>query len=55
MSAVEARPNVVDEIAARRRRDLAAELDGPAPDLGGAPAVRPIVERLAEPGLHVIA
>ncbi|MGK2849631.1 MAG: tryptophan synthase subunit beta [Candidatus Limnocylindrales bacterium] len=55
MSAIEARPSVVDEIAARRRADLAADLAGPAPDLGAAPTVRPIAERLAEPGLHVIA
>ncbi|MEZ0239276.1 MAG: tryptophan synthase subunit beta, partial [Chloroflexota bacterium] len=47
--------SVVEEIAARRRTDLAAELDGPAPDLTTAPAPRPIAERLAAPGLHLIA
>ena len=55
MSAVEARASVVEEIAARRRADLASELAGPAPNLGAAPAVRPAAERLAESGLHVIA
>ncbi|MEA2576606.1 MAG: indole-3-glycerol phosphate synthase, partial [Chloroflexota bacterium] len=49
--------NVVAEIAARRRQDLASELaSGPtAGDLASAPAPRPVVERLAAPGLHLIA
>ena len=49
--------NVVAEIAARRREDLAPELAaGPTDaDLASAPAPRPIVERLAAPGLHLIA
>ena len=49
--------NVVAEIAARRRDDLAPAL-GSVPsdaDLATAPAPRPIVERLAAPGLHLIA
>ena len=50
-----ARTNVVEEIAARRRSDLAAELRGPAPDLAAAPAIRAIAERLTAPGLHLIA
>ena len=50
-----ARTNVVEEIAARRRSDHAAELRGPAPDLAAAPAIRAIAERLTAPGLHVIA
>jgi tryptophan synthase beta subunit len=48
--------NVVAEIAARRREDLASEL-GAAPsdaDLAASPPPRPIVERLAAPGLHLI-
>ena len=54
------RAGVVDEIAARRRADVAAELS--ALDRGelrrrlaAAPAPRPIAERLAAPGLHLIA
>ncbi len=56
--------NVVAEIAERRRADLAAELSrwtatgrpGTAQAAGtDDPAPRPIVERLAAPGLHVIA
>ena len=50
-----AQTNVVQEIAARRREDLAAEWDAPPPDLTGVPAVRPVAERLAAPGLHIIA
>ena len=49
--------NVVAEIAARRREDLAPVL-GSVPtdaDLAAAPPARPIVERLAAPGLHLIA
>jgi tryptophan synthase beta subunit len=49
--------NVVAEIAASRREDLASELAA-APtdtDLASAPTPRPIVERLAAPGLHLIA
>ncbi|MEX2184537.1 MAG: hypothetical protein WEC14_08815, partial [Chloroflexota bacterium] len=55
MTAVAERANVVHDIAERRRNDLATELDRPAPDLAAAPAVRPIAERLAAPGLHLIA
>ena len=55
MTAVAARRNVVHEIADRRRTDLATELDRTGPDLGSAPAARPIAERLAEPGLHLMA
>ena len=49
--------NVVAEIAARRRGDLAAELDAVPSDtdLAAAPAPRSIVEQLAAPGLHLIA
>ena len=49
--------NVVAEIAARRREDLASELAAAptAADLAAAPPPRPIVERLAAPGLHLIA
>jgi tryptophan synthase beta subunit len=49
--------NVVAEIAARRREDLAPLL-GSVPsdiDLAAMSAPRPIVERLAAPGLHLIA
>ncbi len=56
MSAVAARPSVVDEIAEQRRLDLDDELarfaTGPR---SAAPTPRPIAERLAAPGLHVIA
>jgi len=55
-----ARRDVVAEIAARRRLDIAAEVAGIPPaeidaraDAGPAP--RPIAERLAAPGLHLIA
>jgi tryptophan synthase beta subunit len=55
-----ARSNVVEEIAARRRTDVLAEVTGTS--RGGideaarvAPSPRPIVERLATPGLHLIA
>ncbi len=52
--------NVIEEIAARRRADIADEvaatsrrgIDDAARD---APAPRPIAERLAAPGLHLIA
>ena len=49
--------NVVAEIAARRRDDLAPVLDDVPSDadLAGLPPPRPIVERLAAPGLHLIA
>jgi tryptophan synthase beta chain len=55
-----AHPNVVDEIADRRRADIQAEVAGTprhAIDLAAriAPSPRPVVERLAAPGLHVIA
>ena len=49
--------NVVAEIAARRREDLASALES-APsdaDLAALPPPRPIIERLAAPGLHLIA
>ncbi|MEP6638291.1 MAG: tryptophan synthase subunit beta [Chloroflexota bacterium] len=52
--------NVVDEIAARRRADILAEVaksDRRAIDAAAAaaPAARPIAERLAASGLHLIA
>ena len=52
--------SVVDEIAARRRTDVAAELDALGRDglreaLAAAPAPRPVAEALAAPGLHLIA
>ncbi len=52
--------NVVEEIAARRRADILAEVaatDRRAIDAAAAasPAPRPIAERLAAPGLHLIA
>ncbi len=55
-----ARSNVVAEIAARRRADVLAEMDGTTPAalrraVAAAPGPRPIVERLAAPGLHLIA
>ena len=51
---------MVGEIAARRRIDIAAEVAGlPRRDIDAraeaAPAPRPIAERLAAPGLHLIA
>jgi tryptophan synthase beta subunit len=56
MSAVAAGANVVEQIAARRRADLAAELErSPKTEPTDGPAVRPIAGRLAAPGLHVIA
>jgi tryptophan synthase beta chain len=54
MTATTDRGSVVQDIAARRRADLAAELDQPV-DPTSAPAPRPIAERLAAPGLHLIA
>ena len=51
---VASRTSVVDEIAARRRADLEAELARPM-DTSAAPPPRPIAERLAAPGLHLIA
>ena len=55
-----ARPNVVERIAERRRADVLEELGrvGPAAlrdAVGTAPTPRPITERLAAPGLHLIA
>ncbi len=54
-----ARNNVVEEIAARRRADILAEVAaGPGPFIEAAwetPPPRPIAERLAAPGLHLIA
>src|SRR5688572_28808016 len=49
--------NVVAEIAARRRDDLEPVLEAipSVADLAGLPPPRPIVERLAAPGLHLIA
>jgi tryptophan synthase beta subunit len=54
------RPNVVVEIAARRRADILAEVAGIGPRTlheaaTAAPPPRPIAERIAAPGLHVIA
>ena len=54
------RPNVVAEIAARRTTDVRAELAGVSASdrrrlIAAAPAPRPIAERLAAPGLHLIA
>ena len=50
---------VLEEIAARRRSDLDAELALEArrdrEALADAPPVRPIVDRLVRPGLHLIA
>ncbi|HET9755640.1 MAG TPA: hypothetical protein VFP66_03995, partial [Candidatus Limnocylindrales bacterium] len=57
MSAIAAGSSVVEEIAERRRADLADELAGVGQ--GGADvarsAPRPIAARLAAPGLHIIA
>ena len=55
-----ARTNVVEEIAARRRADILAEVAaaGPGALIEAAwetPPPRPIAERLAAPGLHLIA
>ncbi len=56
-----ARRNVVEEIAARRRSDVLAELGRHEPGrllaaaIRAAPEPRPIVARLAAPGLHLIA
>jgi tryptophan synthase beta subunit len=55
-----ARAGVVAEIAERRRIDIAVELAGIdraelARRVAAAPEPRPIAERLAAPGLHVIA
>jgi len=52
--------SVVHEIAARRRADVAPELDalgrtGLARAVAAAPAPRPIADALAAPGLHLIA
>ncbi|MEO7663506.1 MAG: hypothetical protein ABIV26_00135, partial [Candidatus Limnocylindrales bacterium] len=54
------RAGVVAEIAARRRADVRAELAGLdraalRRAVSAAPAPRPIAERLAAPGLHLIA
>ncbi|HSL76950.1 MAG TPA: hypothetical protein VK867_08400, partial [Candidatus Limnocylindrales bacterium] len=54
MSAIASRPSVVDEIAARRRADLEQELAGEV-DMNDMPAPRSVAERLARPGLHLIA
>ena len=55
-----ARRNVVEEIAARRRSDVRAELAAAGRSAlfaaaGAAPRPRPIVDRFAAPGLHLIA
>jgi tryptophan synthase beta chain len=55
-----ARGGILAEIAARRARDVAAELGDAtytalARAAASAPAPRPIAERLAAPGLHLIA
>ena len=57
---VATRPNIVAEIAARRRADIVAEVAATDPAVMidaalTAPRPRPIVERLATPGLHLIA
>jgi len=57
---VSGRANVVLEIAARRRADVAEELgalgrDGLRRALAAAPPPRPVAEALAAPGLHLIA
>jgi tryptophan synthase beta subunit len=54
VSAVASKPSVVDEIAERRRADL-DEVLARGTDCGPAPPPRPIAERLAAPGLHLIA
>ena len=54
MTAVASPSRVIDEIAARRRIDLEDELAEPV-DVSDAPPPRPIAERLAAPGLHLIA
>ncbi len=62
-SSTQRRATVVDEIAARRLADLRPALDALAGlsgrerrrRLAGAPRIRPIAERLAAPGLHVVA
>jgi tryptophan synthase beta subunit len=54
MSAVATRPSVVEEIAARRRADIDEEI-GRHADRTPAGPPRPIAERLAAPGLHLIA
>jgi tryptophan synthase beta subunit len=48
-----ASPNVLAEIAERRRQDLAGLLD--RPPAGPSPEPRPVLDRLAEAGLHIIA
>jgi tryptophan synthase beta chain len=55
-----ARGGILAEIAARRARDIAAELGNAtyaalARAAGSAPDPRPIAERLAAPGLHLVA
>ncbi|MFL5749670.1 MAG: bifunctional indole-3-glycerol phosphate synthase/phosphoribosylanthranilate isomerase, partial [Chloroflexota bacterium] len=55
-----ARHNVVAEIAKRRRADIREEMarlsvDDHVAIAAGAPPARPILDRLASPGLHVIA
>ena len=52
--------NVVEEIAARRSADLAIELDGVSTaslerSAAKAPPPRPAAQRLARPGLALIA
>src|SRR4029079_15071814 len=54
------RSNVVAEIAARRRKDVLADVAAPGlgaliDAAGATPRPRPIAERLAAPGLHLIA
>jgi tryptophan synthase beta chain len=55
-----ARGGILAEIAARRARDVVTELGSAtyaalARAAGSAPAPRPIAERLAAPGLHLVA
>src|SRR5689334_24516838 len=54
MTAIASSSSVVDEIAARRRADLEQELTRPV-DPVGPPPPRPVAERLAAPGLQLIA
>ncbi len=60
MTAVAGRRNVLEEIAARRARDVADELGGVtyatlAAEAAAAPAPRDVALALAAPGLHLVA
>ena len=54
MTTIAERTSVIDQIAARRRADLPAELRRYGA-MARASAPRPVAERLAAPGLHLIA